>query len=283
MQPTRSKSWLPYVVPMGIYMTFLLVQSNANLLWVYPAKTIAVAAALAYFRKQYEELRSPMWCSGASFDGLRTASAKRRDDTTACGCVDGNNSTRLEDSAPQKRSYKDAASGDAAHNGEESMAAAKMAALQSWMFAILIGLVAIVIWIGIDPFYHKLGNAAPFDPTTIQSLAQRNLFIVVRVIGAVMVVPVMEELFWRAFLIRWLVNEDFKSVAVGTFTWASFGITMTLFGAEHSQWLAGLICGALYNWLYYKRKDVFACVVAHAVSNAALAAWVLAHGDWKFW
>ena len=45
MQPTRSKPWLPYVVPMGIYMAFLLVQTNANLLWVYPAKTLAVAAA----------------------------------------------------------------------------------------------------------------------------------------------------------------------------------------------------------------------------------------------
>jgi hypothetical protein len=56
-----------------------------------------------------------------------------------------------------------------------------------------------------------------------------------------------------------------------------------LFGLEHREWMAGLICGALYNWLYYKRKDVFACVVAHAVSNAALAAWVLARGQWKFW
>jgi hypothetical protein len=26
-----------------------------------------------------------------------------------------------------------------------------------------------------------------------------------------------------------------------------------------------------------------ACVVAHAVSNAALAGWVLVRGDWKFW
>jgi hypothetical protein len=101
--------------------------------------------------------------------------------------------------------------------------------------------------------------------------------------GAVVVVPLMEDLFWRAFLIRWLVNEDFKGVAVGTFTWLSFAVTVALFGAEHSEWLAGLICGALYNWLYYKRRDVFSCVVAHAVSNAALAAWVLARGDWKFW
>ncbi len=212
----KSRPWLPYVVPMGIYMAFLCLQSDANLLWMYPVKTLAVVAALIYFRKQYAELRVS-----------RSA--------------------------------------------------------QSWGLAILVGLVAIVIWIGIDPFYPKMGKAAAFDPTTIQSVGQRNLFIAFRVFGAVIVVPVMEELFWRAFLIRWLVNEDFKGVAVGTFTWMSFAVTVALFGGEHYQWLAGLICGAMYNWLYYRRKDVFACVVAHAVSNAALAAWVLARGDWKFW
>ena len=208
----KSKPWLPYVVPFGVYMAFLLVQSNANLLWLYPVKTLAVAAALWFFRKEYEELRP-------NFS----------------------------------------------------------------MLAVVVGLVAIAIWIGIDSFYPKFTQATPFDPTTIASMAQRNLFFAFRIVGAVIVVPLMEELFWRAFLIRWLINENFKSVPVGAFTWLSFAITAGLFGAEHSEWLAGLICGVLYNGLYYKRKDVFSCVVAHAVSNAALAAWVLSRGDWKFW
>ena len=202
----KSKPWLPYVAPFGIYMAFLLVQSNTNLLWVYPLKTIAVAAALWFFRKDYEELRP-------NFSVL----------------------------------------------------------------AVVIGLVAIVIWIAIDSFYPKFGHATTFDPSG------RWVFIAFRVVGAVAVVPVMEELFWRAFLIRWLVNQDFKSVPVGTFTWFSFTVTVGLFGAEHNEWLAGLICGALYNWLLYRTRSVFACVVAHAVSNAALATWVLARGDWKFW
>jgi CAAX prenyl protease-like protein len=145
------------------------------------------------------------------------------------------------------------------------------------ILAIVVGLVAIAIWIVVYPFYPKLGNAEVFVPNG------HALFIVFRVVGAVLVVPLMEELFWRAFLIRWLVNPDFKRVPIGTFTWSSFAVTVALFGLEHNEWLAGLICGALYNWLYYKRKSVFACVVAHAVSNAALAAWVLARGDWKFW
>jgi hypothetical protein len=247
----KSKPWLPYVVPMGIYMAFLCVQTDANLLWMYPLKTLAVVAALVYFWKQYEELRTPMIGVGPVVRGQETGAQR----TTAAG---GPPSPRLRRASSPAR--------------------------QSWGWAILIGLVAIVIWIGIDPLYPKMGKAVvPFDPTTIQSVAQRNVFILFRVFGAVIVVPVMEELFWRAFLIRWLVNENFKSVAVGTFTWMSFAVTVALFGGEHYQWLAGLICGAMYNWLYYRRKDVFACVVAHAVSNAALAAWVLTRGDWKFW
>ena len=229
MPPTKSKPWLPYVAPFAIYMAFLLAQSPGNLLWVYPAKTIAVAAALWIFRRKYEEIRLPR--------------------------VVGRVPPRGEHSRP-------ATSGDVAYN---------------MIWAVAIGLVAIAIWIAIDPVYPKLSKVVPFDATG------QWLFIVFRVVGAVVVVPVMEELFWRAFLIRWLVNEDFKKVPVGTFTWGSFAITAALFGAEHNEWLAGLICGVLYNWLYYRRKDVFSCVVAHAVSNAALAGWVLARGDWKFW
>jgi uncharacterized protein len=202
----KTKPWLPYVLPFAIYVAFLLIETPANLRWLYPLKTVVVAAALVIFRKHYEELRP-------NFS----------------------------------------------------------------LLAVAVGVVAIAIWIAINPFYPKLGKVSAFDPTG------QWLFIGVRVVGAVLVVPVMEELFWRAFLIRWLVHEDFKKVAIGTFTWPSFAITVVMFGSEHREWLAGLICGALYNWLYYKRKDVFACVVAHAVSNALLAAWVLTRGDWKFW
>ncbi|HUI06352.1 MAG TPA: CAAX prenyl protease-related protein [Verrucomicrobiae bacterium] len=147
----------------------------------------------------------------------------------------------------------------------------------TWILAVAVGLVAIAIWIGIDPYYPKPENSTMFDPSG------KWLFIASRVAGAVIIVPLMEELFWRAFLIRWFIDGDFKRVAVGAFTWSSFAMTVGLFGLEHREWLAGLICGALYNWLYYKRKDVFACVIAHAVSNAALAVWVLARGDWKLW
>ncbi len=118
---------------------------------------------------------------------------------------------------------------------------------------------------------------------TIESMLLRWGFIVSRVLGATVVVAFMEELFWRGFLIRWLVKEDFKRVPLGTFTWSSCLVTVVLFGLEHDLWLAGLVCGALYNWLYYRTRSIPACVIAHGVSNGLLAAYVLATGDWKFW
>jgi uncharacterized protein len=155
--------------------------------------------------------------------------------------------------------------------------------------AVAVGMLAIAIWIAIDPFYPSFSrltsghDAAVFDPSTITSPMIWWIFVAFRIAGAVLVVPMMEELFWRAFLIRWIIADDFKTVPVGTYSLRSFAITTLLFGVEHEQWLAGLICGALFNWLLYRRKDVFSCVLAHAVSNAVLAVWVLGRGDWRFW
>lgn len=232
-QPT-TRPWLPYVLPFGLYMAFLAGQSNANLLWLYPVKTLAVAGVLWWFRREYRELQP-------GFSGL----------------------------------------------------------------AVAVGLVVIVAWIALDPFYPKASALLcsletwlsqfvnspppsgkippPFDPTTITPDALRYGFIGFRVLGAVIVVPLMEELFWRAFLIRWIEAEDFQSVPIGHFTWRSFLVTTVFFGLEHDQWLAGLICGALYNVVYYRTRSVWACVVAHAASNAALAGWVLTQRAWVFW
>lgn len=155
--------------------------------------------------------------------------------------------------------------------------------------AIGVGTLAIVLWIVLDPLYPGLSRltggalSAAFEPFSSGSRAASWTWVLARVIGAVLVVPVMEELFWRGFLARWLINLDFKAVPLGTFTPFSFWATVVLFGVEHEQWLAGMICGALLNGLLYWTKSLFACVLAHATSNALLAAWVLARADWKFW
>jgi len=154
---------------------------------------------------------------------------------------------------------------------------------------IVVGTLAIVLWITLDPFYPGLsrltGSTPPaaFEPFSMGGRAVGWTWILARVFGAVLVVPVMEELFWRGFLARWLVNQDFKAVPLGTFTPFSFWATVVLFGVEHEQWLAGMICGALLNGLLYRTKSLFACVLAHGTSNALLATWVLTRSAWQLW
>ena len=101
--------------------------------------------------------------------------------------------------------------------------------------------------------------------------------------GAALVVPIFEELFWRSFLIRWIIDQDFKKVAIGQFTWISFVATVLLFGLEHNRWLVGLAAGAVYNGLLYQQKNLWPCIIAHAVTNLVLGIYVLQTGQWGFW
>ena len=104
-----------------------------------------------------------------------------------------------------------------------------------------------------------------------------------RILGAGVVVAVMEELFWRGWILRWIVHPDWQEVPMGTFTWTSFLATTALFALEHHQWLVGLMAGAAYNLLLYRTKSLYACMVAHGVTNVALALYVLTTGEWGFW
>ena len=152
-------------------------------------------------------------------------------------------------------------------------------------FGALVGVLALGVWIAPEVLRwaktdFTVGN---FNPTWFES-PRREVLTAFRVAGAVLVVPVMEELFWRGWLIRWLVNEDFRSVPVGTFTWKSFAITVLLFGSVHGGlWHVGMVTGALYNWLLYRTRSLRACILAHAVTNLLLAMYVLATGKWGYW
>jgi CAAX prenyl protease-like protein len=105
----------------------------------------------------------------------------------------------------------------------------------------------------------------------------------IRLFGAVIVVPVMEELFWRSFLIRYLVTPTFTMVPLGTFTPLSFGATVVLFGLEHHLWLAGMLAGAAYNLILYKTRRLWPCILAHALTNLLLGIHVLRTGEWHWW
>lgn len=122
-----------------------------------------------------------------------------------------------------------------------------------------------------------------YDPFLLQNGVARNFLIFSRLIGASLVVPVMEELFWRSFLLRYLVDNAFTRVAVGTFTWGSFLMVTLLFGVEHDYLFAGMMAGIAYNLLAVYTRSIAHCVLAHGVTNLILGVYVLTTGRWQFW
>ena len=94
----------------------------------------------------------------------------------------------------------------------------------------------------------------------------------------------VEEIFWRGFLLRYLINEKFTEVPIGAFSWLSFAVVTVAFGFTHSpaDWVAALITGALYNLVAYRTRSLTSCVIAHAVTNLLLGIWIMATGNGDF-
>lgn len=154
------------------------------------------------------------------------------------------------------------------------------------VLAVATGLVVIGLWIGLDGLYPDLpfmgGTRQAFDPNALGT-GGKWAFVVVRMIGLVVLVPVFEELFWRSFLIRFVIDQDFWKVPIGRVTWFSAGVVSVLFALAHPEWLPALLTGLLWAWLLWQTKSVSTCAVSHVVANLALGIYVIATGEWKFW
>jgi CAAX prenyl protease-like protein len=161
---------------------------------------------------------------------------------------------------------------------------------------VAVGLAGIAVWIVLChldlesslraflPAWLRPAERASFNPfERIGDPFARCVFIVIRVIGLVVLVPVVEELFWRGFLIRWLISPNWQQQKPGQFTWFSFAAVTLLFALAHREWLAAAVYGGLLNGLWYWKRDLWNCVVAHAISNLVLAGYILATGNWQLW
>ena len=147
----------------------------------------------------------------------------------------------------------------------------------------LCGVVVFLLWINMDWAFGTTTVPQGFDPGLIENNGIRWLMVACRVAGAVLVVPVMEEIFWRSFLLRYIIANDFTKVPVGQFTIFSFAVVVVLFGLEHHYFLAGMMAGAFFNLLLYYTKSIAQCILSHAVANLCLAYYVLTTGYWRFW
>jgi CAAX prenyl protease-like protein len=147
----------------------------------------------------------------------------------------------------------------------------------------VLGALVFVLWINLDGGWLKLGGAAAgFDPRD-GSGAILWQFALPRLAGAALVVPVMEELFWRSFLLRWIDQHDFIALAPARVTLRALLIASVLFGLEHTLWFAGIAAGLAYGWLYRASGNLWAPIVAHATTNLMLGIWILITGAWRFW
>ena len=156
--------------------------------------------------------------------------------------------------------------------------------LRETTLAVAVGVAVFVLWVNLDAPWMTLsiGAAEPFVPRTADGGLDWPL-IVVRIAGAALLVPVMEELFWRSFLMRWIQQPVFEAVAPAAVGLRAVGLSTFVFVLAHTLWLAAIVAGLAYAWLYIRTGKLWTAVIAHAVTNGALGVWVVMTGNWQFW
>ena len=151
------------------------------------------------------------------------------------------------------------------------------------LLSVAVGLAVFALWIRLDAPWMQIGKpAAAFVPVDASGALLWPL-IAARWLGATLLVPVMEELFWRAFLMRWIQAPVFEGVDPRRTGAKAVLLSTFVFMLAHPLWLAAIVAGLAYALLYRATGRLWTAVIAHAVTNGALGAWVVASGQWQFW
>jgi len=152
----------------------------------------------------------------------------------------------------------------------------------SWS-AIAIGFATFVVWLVLMP---ATANGKDGWPAALQSvpLHWAAAWLLFRLVGYVITVPLAEELAFRGFLTRRLARADFQNLPLGFFSWGSFLVSSVLFGALHGGlWLAGTIAGMSFALALYRRGAFGDAVQAHATTNGLIALYAFTTGHWSVW
>lgn len=161
-----------------------------------------------------------------------------------------------------------------------------------WLGSILLGTGVFLVWVAPDMLWPAYRESWLFQNAmmgTVESSVPaeyRGMPMVVwsRAIRAILIVPIVEELFWRGWLMRWLINPNFLAVPLGTFVPFAFVATALLFASEHGPyWDVGLLAGLAYNWWMIRTRNLGDCVLAHAVTNGLLSTHVVLNEQWQYW
>jgi CAAX prenyl protease-like protein len=152
--------------------------------------------------------------------------------------------------------------------------------------AVAMGVAVLFIWIAPQLWLGFPARGHGFDPTFFGASGWAfDVTVVLRFLRLAVVVPLVEEIFWRGYLLRFFVAEPFTAVPIGTFSWRSCLIVTAGFCLEHqpADWPAAIAAGALYNLVAYRTHSLSACVLAHAATNLLLGIYVMRSGQWGFW
>ena len=155
-------------------------------------------------------------------------------------------------------------------------------------WASLVGVLLFFVWIFGDaktPHFAFLGSRAGYDPLlAIADSHQRMAFYAVRFLGLAVLVPIAEELFYRGFLLRWVINpDDFRSVPLGKLTPLSVTVNVLAMALTHPEWLVAGLFSLAMCLLLSRTKNLFACILAHGATNLMLGVYILQYHAWAFW
>jgi len=164
-----------------------------------------------------------------------------------------------------------------------------------WAFsweAVVVGVLVFALWVGLDPYYPKNQLLFKDTPDSIWNPFARFgdgsavawVLICIRIFGMTIVVPPLEEAFYRSMVYRYIIKYDFTKVPLGHFDGVALALTSLLFGIAHFQWLPGILCGLAYQGLVIRKGRLGDAMTAHAITNCLLGCYVVWKGGeaWKF-
>ena len=157
-----------------------------------------------------------------------------------------------------------------------------------WAVAAGLGVLMVFAWIFVDrhtPHFAFLGSRIGYDPAReISTRAGLVSFLVVRFLGLAVVVPIVEELFYRSFLLRVISDpDDFQAVPQGAFTAVALLVNVVVFALSHPEWLAAALFALAMGLLLRGTRNLFTCILAHGTTNLLLGVYVLHTGQWGYW
>jgi len=151
----------------------------------------------------------------------------------------------------------------------------------SWV-AVFIGIAIFVLWMLLEPPAEP-GPIAMETALSTLSNAEKSVWLAFRVAGSVLLVPVVEEMAFRGYMIRRLAGQELDVSTPPRFTLLSFCLSSLAFGLLHGRWLAGTLSGMALAYALYRRGKLGDAIIAHMVANGLIALSVLAWGKWSLW